>query len=94
MQCKTLCTLFKQVKIYSAAAAMSRIHKAIISSILALLFVVSNGNNTKECAQQYMQQLTNIFGIKYIKFFENLMLPSLEVIKSSTVSGYGLKYER
>lgn len=92
MQCKTLCTLFKQVKNYSAAAAMS--HKAIISSILAILFVVSNGNNTKECAQQYMQQLTNIFGIKYIKFFENIMLQSLEVIKSSTLSGYGLKYER
>lgn len=48
-------------------------------SVLFIIAIIIKADSTKECTIQYVQQLTNIFGIKYFELFKNVMLPSLEV---------------
>ncbi len=59
-----------------------------LSTILIIVFatvivIESEKRTTAECAKEYTQQMTTIFGTKYMDMFKNVMLPSLEVISKS-----------
>ena len=63
-----------------------------LSTILIIVFatvivIESEKRTTAECAKEYTQQMTTIFGTKYMDMFKNVMLPSLEVI-SNSLSAY------